>query len=48
MLSVLSWKITNGNLWFGTFEGLCKYDGKTFTHFTVNEGLSDDYILTHC
>ncbi len=36
-----------GNLWLGTGGGgLCKYDGKSFTHFTEKEGLSNDNILS--
>ena len=34
------------NLWFGTRNGVCKYNGKTFTHFSQNVGLSDNYILS--
>lgn len=26
---------TSGNIWFGTREGLCSYDGKIFTHIPV-------------
>ena len=44
MLSHPSWKTAKGNLWFGTRNGLCKYNGKTFTHFTQKEGLSDNHI----
>jgi hypothetical protein len=28
-----------GNLWFGG-DGLCRYDGKTFTRFTAKDGLA--------
>ncbi len=39
-------KDKNGNLWFGTNgSGLCKYDGKSFTNFTVKHGLSSNNIL---
>lgn len=24
----------NGNIWFGTTKGVCRYDGKSFNHFT--------------
>jgi ligand-binding sensor domain-containing protein len=24
----------NGNIWFGTAKGICRYDGKTFNYFT--------------
>ena len=35
----------NSNLWFGTDGfGLCKYDGKTITHFTTEDGLPDNAI----
>ena len=27
-----------GNLWFGG-DGLCRYDGKSFTRFTTKDGL---------
>lgn len=34
-----------GNLWFGTDGfGICKYDGKTFTNFTMEDGLCDNTI----
>jgi ligand-binding sensor domain-containing protein len=34
-----------GNLWLGTDGyGICRYDGKNFTHFTVEEGLCDNTI----
>jgi ligand-binding sensor domain-containing protein len=25
---------TNGNIWFGTAKGVCRYDGKFFNYFT--------------
>ena len=28
-----------GNLWFGTNNGACRYDGKRFTDVTTKEGL---------
>jgi ligand-binding sensor domain-containing protein len=34
-----------GNFWFGTNgEGLFRYDGKTFTHFTEQNGLDSRYV----
>ena len=34
-----------GNLWFGTLnEGVYRYDGKTFTQFTVEDGLKDNAV----
>ncbi|MEI8205045.1 MAG: adenylate/guanylate cyclase domain-containing protein, partial [Bacteroidota bacterium] len=37
----------SGNLWFGTDGGgLCKFDGKAFTHFTEKEGLSSNVIIS--
>ena len=38
-------KDKKGNLWFGTqAQGVCRYDGKTFTWFTEN-GLSNSAVL---
>ncbi|MBK6381116.1 MAG: hypothetical protein IPF72_16110 [Chitinophagaceae bacterium] len=28
-----------GNLWFGTWGGVSKYDGQAFTNYTEKEGL---------
>lgn len=37
----------NGNLWFGTTgEGVYRYDGKSFTQFTVKDGLSSNCIYS--
>ena len=37
----------NGNLWFGTSnEGVSRYDGATFTHFTTKEGLSSNTVMS--
>lgn len=34
-----------GNLWFSTGgEGVHRYDGKSFTNFTTNDGLSDNNV----
>jgi len=38
---------SQGNYWIGSHqEGVCKFDGKTFTYFTMAEGLSDNQIRT--
>lgn len=35
----------DGNLWFGTTgEGVYRYDGKSFINFTVNDGLSSNFV----
>ena len=35
-----------GNIWFGTRRhGACRYDGKTFTNFTANNGFSNSYSV---
>jgi ligand-binding sensor domain-containing protein len=37
----------SGNLWFGTYGGgVNKYDGKSFTHYTDKEGLSNNIVLS--
>lgn len=37
----------NDNLWFGTTgEGVYRYDGKTFTQFTVKDGLSSNCVYS--
>jgi ligand-binding sensor domain-containing protein/signal transduction histidine kinase len=34
-----------GNLWFGIAEsGICKYDGKSFTNYTIKEGLTNNNV----
>jgi ligand-binding sensor domain-containing protein len=33
-----------GNIWFGTSDGLYKYDGQSFSQFLVNDGLSSNDI----
>ncbi|MDM1549304.1 diguanylate cyclase [Empedobacter falsenii] len=36
---------SKGNYWFGSLqEGVAVYDGKSFSYFTRNDGLSDDQI----
>lgn len=36
---------SQGNLWIGSHnEGLCLYDGSTFTYYTIKDGLSDNQI----
>lgn len=38
---------SKGNLWFGSDqEGVCRYDGKSFTYFTTKDGLCDNQIRT--
>ena len=38
---------SKGNFWLGTdHAGLKRYDGNTITHFTTNDGLSDNQIRT--
>ncbi len=40
-------KDKNGNLWFGTYGGgVTKYDGKSFTHFTEKEGLTNNHVIS--
>jgi ligand-binding sensor domain-containing protein len=34
----------SGNLWFGTWGGVSKYDGESFVHFTEAAGLSDNRV----
>ncbi len=37
----------NGNLWFGSNgQGIYRYDGKTFTHFTEKDGLIDNIVYS--
>ncbi|MBC8757659.1 diguanylate cyclase [Kordia sp. YSTF-M3] len=37
---------SKGNFWFGSEEGVCRYDGKFFTYFTEKDGLSNNQIRT--
>ncbi len=34
-----------GYLWFGTSEGICKFDGKNFIRYTTDDGLSDNEVF---
>ena len=34
-----------GNLWFGSFDGLCRYDGQAFYHYGLETGLPHDNIF---
>src|SRR5688500_12757751 len=36
---------SKGNYWFGSWnEGVCRFDGKSLTYFSVEDGLSDNQI----
>jgi len=35
----------DGYTWFGTENGACRFDGKTFKAFTMKDGLSDNVVL---
>lgn len=35
-----------GDFWFATWEGIIKYDGKTFTNFTNKEGLKRYHVFS--
>jgi len=37
---------SHGNLWFGTWDGLVKYDGETITVYTEKEGLLMNNVLS--
>ncbi len=44
---VASFEDTNGNLWFGTISrGALRYDGKSLTWFTTNEGLPSNTVTS--
>ena len=34
-----------GFIWFGSKNGLCRYDGKNFKYFTTKEGLQSNYVV---
>ena len=36
----------NGLIWFGTLNGISKFDGKRFTSFTTNQGLNSNTITS--
>src|SRR4051812_4156471 len=35
----------NGFIWFGTENGMCRFDGKNFRTYTTIDGLPDNAIL---
>lgn len=35
-----------GNIWLGTDDGVTKYDGKYFSHYTIEQGLNNNLILS--
>ncbi|MBI1923358.1 sigma-70 family RNA polymerase sigma factor [Candidatus Poribacteria bacterium] len=37
---------SKGNIWFGTTNGVSRYDGKTFRNFTTKDGLAVDVVGT--
>ena len=37
---------TNGNMWFATWEGIIRYDGKFFTNLTLKEGLRHFHVFS--
>ncbi len=36
---------SRGNLWFGTFEGMVRYDGETLTYFSTPEGFISNSVF---
>jgi ligand-binding sensor domain-containing protein len=36
----------NGNLWFGSWEGILRYDGKQFTNYTLKAGLRHFHVFS--
>lgn len=39
---------SKGYMWFGTETGAVRFDGKTFSAYTIDEGLSDNEIFSVC
>ncbi len=41
-------KDAEGNMWFASMShgGVSRFDGNKFTHFSINDGLSDDMVRT--
>ncbi len=39
-------KDREGNLWFGTWSGLCKFKSELFTTYSVNDGLNNKNLLS--
>lgn len=35
-----------GHIWIGTANGAFCYDGKSFVHFTTNNGLNDNSVFS--
>ena len=35
----------NGFIWFGSKNGMCRYDGKNFKYFTTKEGLQSNIVV---
>ena len=36
---------SRGFIWFGTQNGLCRFDGKVFKTYTTDDGLPDNEVL---
>ena len=36
----------NGYMWFGTVDGVSRYDGNKFTHYTTKEGLNHNWVFS--
>lgn len=36
---------SQGFIWIGTDDGLSKFNGKSFKNYTINEGLSSNYVI---